>query len=57
VEVHSKEYGHSIERELYYVITHGLLHLLGYDHLEEIDKNKMRKKEEELLTSFGYIRD
>ena len=57
VEAHSKEYGHSIERELYYVITHGLLHLLGYDHLEEIDKNKMRKKEEELLTSFGYIRD
>ena len=56
VEAHSKEYGHSIERELYYVITHGLLHLLGYDHIEEKNKEEMRRKEEELLVEFGYTR-
>jgi len=56
VEAHSKEYGHSTERELYYVITHGLLHLLGYDHIEEKDKEEMRRKEEELLVEFGYTR-
>ena len=35
VKNQSKEYGHSEEREFYYVLCHGMLHLLGYDHIEE----------------------
>lgn len=53
----SSEYGHSFERELFYVLTHGVLHLLGYDHIENEDKIIMRKKEEEILGGFGYTRD
>lgn len=57
VDEQSKEYGHSFERELYYVLTHGILHLLGYDHIEEEDKIEMRKKEEEILSRYGYTRE
>lgn len=57
VEEQAKEYNHSSKRELFYVLTHGILHLLGYDHIEEEEKNEMRKKEEELLGNFGYTRE
>ena len=57
VKNQSKEYGHSEEREFYYVLCHGMLHLLGYDHIEEEDKKIMRKREEAILSSFGYTRD
>ena len=53
----AKEYNHSPKREFYYVLTHGLLHLLGYDHIEPEDKVVMRKKEEEILGKFGYTRE
>ncbi len=53
----AKEYNHSEKRELYYVLTHGILHLLGYDHIEEEDKIEMRAKEEEILGTFGYTRE
>ena len=53
----AKEYNHSDKRELFYVLTHGILHLLGYDHIEEEDKKEMRDKEEEILGSFGYTRE
>jgi len=43
------EYGHSLNREVTYLAVHGLLHLLGYDHIEEEDKGIMRQKEEEIL--------
>lgn len=45
----AKEYDHSFERELVYLAVHGTLHLLGYDHEEEADKQKMRHKEEEVM--------
>lgn len=57
VEEQAGDYGHSFRREFYYVLTHGLLHLLGYDHIEEEDKKEMRAKEEEILTKHGYTRD
>ena len=50
----AKEYNHSDKRELFYVLTHGILHLLGYDHIEEEDKKEMRAKEEEILVIFVY---
>jgi probable rRNA maturation factor len=57
VEEQAQEYGHGFNRELYYVLTHGILHLLGYDHIEEDDKIEMRKKEEEILGRHGYTRE
>ena len=57
VEEQAKEYNHSFKREFYYVLTHGILHILGYDHIEEEDKKIMREREEIILSSFGYTRD
>lgn len=50
------EYGHSIKRELCYLSIHGLLHLLGYDHIIEEDKKVMRALEEEILNEFNIQR-
>jgi len=52
----AEEFGHSLEREVSYLVVHGLLHLLGYDHLAEEDKRIMREREEELLMFVGLIR-
>ncbi len=52
----AQEYGHSIERELCYLSIHGLLHLLGYDHMEEEDKKVMRALEEEILSEYDIKR-
>ncbi len=57
VEEQAKDFNHSFRREFYYVLTHGLLHLLGYDHIEEEDKKEMRAREEEILGKFGHTRD
>ena len=51
-----EEYGHSLEREVMYLLVHGLLHLAGYDHMEEEDKKVMRTQEEKLLAQIGAIR-
>jgi len=45
----SKDYGHSFKREICYLVTHGILHLLGYDHKTDGEKTEMRKKEERIL--------
>ena len=52
----AEEYGHSIERELCYLSIHGLLHLLGYDHMIESDKKVMRALEEEILNEYDIKR-
>ena len=57
VKEQAKEYGHSEEREFYYVFCHGILHLLGYDHIEKEDKKIMREREEKILKKFNYKRD
>lgn len=44
-----EEFGHGLTREVVYLAVHGLLHLLGYDHMTEEDKVVMRAKEEEAL--------
>lgn len=56
VEEQAKEYGHSFERELSYMLVHGFYHLMGYDHIEEEDKIKMRPKEEKILTDLKINR-
>ena len=51
------EYGHSFKRELAYLVTHGMLHLLGYDHMIDEEKNLMREKEEAILSSLNITRE
>lgn len=53
----SIEFNHSFEREACYLVTHSVLHLLGYDHMEEEEKLKMRKREEELLNKLNITRE
>ncbi len=52
----AEEYGHSLERELAYLTTHGILHLLGYDHMTEDEKAEMRQEEEHILFLLGITR-
>ena len=56
VEEQAKEYGHSFERELSYMIVHGFYHLMGYDHIKEVDKQEMRAKEEKILNQLNILR-
>ena len=56
VEEQAKEYGHSVERELAYMVVHGFYHLMGYDHMVEEDKKVMREKEEKVLESLDRVR-
>ena len=55
-EEQAEEFGHSFERELIYLFTHSVLHLLGYDHEEPEDKKVMRKREEEIMDWLGIPR-
>ena len=57
VEAQAKEYGHSFERELAYMVVHSFYHLMGYDHIEEADKLKMRPKEEFILKNLNITRN
>lgn len=52
----SEEFGHSFIRECAYLTVHSILHLLGYDHLEDVQKKVMRKREEEILNNFKISR-
>ncbi len=56
VQAQAKEYGHSMEREFCYLLVHGMMHLMGYDHMNEKDKMKMREMEEKALGSIGMSR-
>ena len=49
VKEQAKEYDHSFERELAYMVVHSFYHLLGYDHINENEKKEMRQKEENIL--------
>ena len=50
------EYGHSVEREVGYLACHSILHLLGYDHIDDNDKRLMRKTEEKIMGRIGLVR-
>lgn len=56
VKEQAEEYGHSFERELAYLTTHGMLHLLGYDHMIDEEKEQMRAKEEKILEKLNILR-
>ena len=58
VAAQAKEYGHSNRRELAYLVVHSVLHLLGYDHLDEgSQKKQMREREEAILAELGITRE
>lgn len=52
----SEEYGHSFNRELAFLLTHGMLHLLGYDHNDEASEKEMFEKQEEILREMNLTR-
>ena len=54
----AEEFGHSVQREIAYLAVHSVLHLLGYDHLDEgPQKARMRAREEDILEELGITRD
>ena len=52
----AEEYGHSVEREIGFLLCHSVLHLLGYDHEDEDERSVMREKEEAILDSINLKR-
>ncbi|MBS5842330.1 MAG: rRNA maturation RNase YbeY [Clostridiales bacterium] len=52
----AEEYGHSVERECAFLICHGMLHLFGYDHMNEVDEQQMFAFADEILTTLQYTR-
>ncbi|HET7770224.1 MAG TPA: rRNA maturation RNase YbeY [Chloroflexota bacterium] len=52
----AEEYGHGFEREVAYLLTHGTLHLLGYDHVDDAEQRRMREAEERALGESGLVR-
>lgn len=57
VRAQAAEYGHSERRETGYLLTHGLFHLMGYDHMTDEDKPVMRAMEEKALSAIALTRE
>lgn len=53
----AQEYGHSVMREGVYLLVHGICHLMGYDHMVDQDKERMRKMEEKILSAASVTRE
>lgn len=53
----AEEYGHSVERETVYLFVHSILHLLGFDHESDDEKQHMRTEEENIMNKIGLSRD
>lgn len=56
VEEQAEKYGHSQTRELAFLVAHSMLHLCGYDHMEEEERLMMERKQKEILERKGYCR-
>ena len=52
----AEEYGHTLAREVAFLALHGMLHLLGYDHMTAADEKRMFDKQTEILTALGVTR-
>ena len=52
----AKEYGHSRERELAFLVVHSMLHLMGYDHMEDEERIAMEERQRQILDGRGYTR-
>lgn len=53
----AEEYGHSLKRELAFLTAHSMLHLMGYDHVEDGEREIMEQKQEQILQELGLTRD
>ena len=53
----AQEYGHTVKREAVYLLVHGICHLMGYDHIEEADRERMRAMEEKILAAASVSRE
>lgn len=53
----AEEYGHSVKREFAFLVAHSMLHLLGYDHMEEAEAKIMEQKQESVLQMLGITRN
>lgn len=56
VEEQAGKYGHSETRELAFLVAHSMLHLCGYDHMEEEERERMEQRQREILSGRGYER-
>lgn len=57
VREQAEEYGHSMRRELAFLVAHSMLHLMGYDHMEEGERTVMEWRQEEILQQCGITRE
>ncbi len=55
-EEQAKEYGHSLKREVYYLVLHGILHCLGFDHIDKDDEAEMTAVAEKIMTKLNVLR-
>ena len=53
----AEEYGHSVKREFAFLVCHSILHLLGFDHMEDADREEMENAQRLILENTGYTRD
>lgn len=53
----AEEYGHSLKREICFLVAHSMLHLFGYDHMEEDERNVMEQKQRDVLDALNISRD
>ena len=53
----AEEYGHDVQREFSFLIVHSLLHLCGYDHMEDSERLVMEEKQENILNKLGITRE
>ena len=56
-EEQAAEYGHSVRREMAFLTVHGMLHLLGYDHMEEADRLEMEREQKYVMDQLGIARE
>jgi len=56
-EEQAVDYGHSLRREIAFLTVHGMLHLLGYDHMEEADRLEMEKEQRYVMEQLGILRN
>ncbi|MDE6550279.1 MAG: rRNA maturation RNase YbeY [Clostridia bacterium] len=55
-EEQAEEYGHSLDREMGFLFAHGLMHLFGYDHVDDRQESEMTSKVESTLSRIGLVR-
>lgn len=55
-QMQADEYGHDLKREMCFLFTHGLLHLLGFDHMEKEDEEKMIAMQKSILDALNIVR-